>query len=435
MDSKLVSVLSHLQIIAAYKAEWTKVMDLLSQQLRFFEERGDSFGIVHSLSSLRVTYGQIGDWKKAVETEAQGLAILQDLPENAFLRARLTGYGPWHLIWSGQYSAAERRLREWMSFLQQTRSALGVVTGIAALIVGLQGKYGEAEAFFTESMKWYQQIQRAAARGSILGLYGKVLIRQGKLERAGEYLAESLALKQEIQENVGSLEVVTWLGELHEVKVRHISGAPTSAELEVAARYYSQSLDLREMGLCHYECAALTGLVRVKHAQAEYAAIPPLLAEAEQLAQQYEYNDHLASLRLSQGHLAWDEQLAEFGSGFDAALTYYQQALIYALRYNRFMLDEVLWGGGVGTPLRPIISHCGEHGEEGQRMLAALRAWWQSGANDIGTPRPDTISPIPEGIPLLEAERIAREREPGDGSRQRAVLDEIVQHLNGMEGA
>ena len=58
-------------------------------------------------------------------------------------------------------------------------------------------------------------------------------------------------------------------------------------------------------------------------------------------------------------------------------------------------------------------------------MLVALRDWWQMGVNDIGTPRPDTISPIPEGIPLLEAERIAHEREPGDGSRQRTVLEQI----------
>ena len=32
---------------------------------------------------------------------------------------------------------------------------------------------------------------------------------------------------------------------------------------------------------------------------------------------------------------------------------------------------------------------------------------------------------IPEGIPLLEAERIAREREPGDGSPQRTVVEKI----------
>ena len=45
--------------------------------------------------------------------------------------------------------------------------------------------------------------------------------------------------------------------------------------------------------------------------------------------------------------------------------------------------------------------------------------------NDIGTPHPATISPIPEGIPLLEAERIAREREPGDGSPQQTVIEKI----------
>jgi hypothetical protein len=45
--------------------------------------------------------------------------------------------------------------------------------------------------------------------------------------------------------------------------------------------------------------------------------------------------------------------------------------------------------------------------------------------SDIGTPRPDPISPIPEGIPLLEAERIAREREPGDGSPQKTVIEQI----------
>jgi hypothetical protein len=45
--------------------------------------------------------------------------------------------------------------------------------------------------------------------------------------------------------------------------------------------------------------------------------------------------------------------------------------------------------------------------------------------NDIGTPHPATISPIPEGIPLLEAERIAREREPGDGSSQKTMIEQI----------
>jgi len=64
-------------------------------------------------------------------------------------------------------------------------------------------------------------------------------------------------------------------------------------------------------------------------------------------------------------------------------------------------------------------------------MLVALRDWWRTGINDIGTPRPDTISPILEGIPLLEAERIAREREPGDGNPQRTVVERIGAAMQG----
>ncbi len=58
-------------------------------------------------------------------------------------------------------------------------------------------------------------------------------------------------------------------------------------------------------------------------------------------------------------------------------------------------------------------------------MLIALRDWWKTGVNCIGTPRPDTISPIAESIPLLEAECVARERDPGDGTLQKSVVEQI----------
>jgi hypothetical protein len=160
----------------------------------------------------------------------------------------------------------------------------------------------------------------------------------------------------------------------------------------------------------------------------------PLWSEAEQLALQYEYNDYCTSLYLSRGHIAWNGLIPEWGSGFDPALHYYQLALIHALRFNRFLLDEALSGRELGTPLRPIIAHCLEHGEEGQQMLVALRDWWQTGINDIGTLRPDTISPIPEGIPLPEAERFARNQEPGDGSSQTRVVEQINAVLTRVYG-
>ncbi|MCL6541265.1 MAG: hypothetical protein K6T87_11925 [Roseiflexus sp.] len=197
--------------------------------------------------------------------------------------------------------------------------------------------------------------------------------------------------------------------------------------LTLADNYYKECISQAQVSKSRHYFArtALIGLIRVKHAQGDYAAIPSLLAEVEQLAQQYEYNDHLASLRLTQGHIAWEGNAPAWENGFDAALRYYQHALIYALRYNRFLPDEVLSGRPQGTPLRPIIPECLQRGEEGRQMLIALRDWRQTGTNDIGTPRPDTISPIPEGIALLEAERIAREREPGDGSLQKSVVEQI----------
>jgi hypothetical protein len=82
----------------------------------------------------------------------------------------------------------------------------------------------------------------------------------------------------------------------------------------------------------------------------------------EQLAQQYEYNDYLTSLYLTRGHISWDEYIPEWDGGFDSALHYYQHALIHALHFNRFLLDEALSGRAQGTPLRPIILHCLERG-------------------------------------------------------------------------
>jgi hypothetical protein len=89
----------------------------------------------------------------------------------------------------------------------------------------------------------------------------------------------------------------------------------------------------------------------------------------------------------------------------------------------------LLSGRPQGTPLRPIIPYFRERGEEGREFLLTLRDWWKTGINDVGAPRPDTISQIPEGISLYEAEKIAREREPGDGSIQKSVIEQIEMAL------
>lgn len=339
-------------------------------------------------------------------------------------------------VWMGRYAQIEKDLGillkeltklSQFDYWQEERRAL--VLRALCYAAGMQGKEAVARKHFDDLMQMIEsgRVRRDSVFKSLaFAFYGNVEMRMGHLDHAGGLLQSALDIRRAIDDVTGMPENLTWLGDLCHLKAKQVFDDHEAKDLMNAAlSYYYPTAKYPWKTRPYFLCGALTGLVRVKHAQGDYSAIPPLLAEAEQLAQQYEYNDHFASLRLTQGHIAWEGNAPTWDNGLAAALSFYQHALIYALRYNRFLLDEVLSGRPQGTPLRPIIPQSLEHSEEGRQMLTALRDWWQTGVNDIGTPRPDTISPLPEGVPLLEAERIAREREPGDGSLQKYVIEQI----------
>jgi tetratricopeptide (TPR) repeat protein len=409
IDAKLVFVFTHLSRVYGMHGEWLRAVDALQSQLGFFQQHSDQVGIVKTLAEVRWTYGRWGNWKKSLEAETQAQEIIARIPGNSFLKATLVEYS-WIPLWSGRYNETEKYLRDSLTYAIRVDDfpRQSDLFGMLGYTLGLQNKFGEALLNFAESVKKFQEGE--LYKGGVKGFLGNVLIKQGELNKAEDNLYEALSSKRKIHDVAGIPEIFNWLGELFEI--RH--------DWRQAASYYHQSLDLRSLGRRHFECGAFTGLVRVRQAQNDRDAIMPLLTEAESLAQQFEYNDHLASLYLTQAQFAWDGP---------NTLRYFQLALIYALRFNRFLLDEVLSGRSQGTFLSPIIPYLGHRGDEGQQMLVALREWWHTGVNDTGTPRPDTISPIPESIPLLEAEFIARRREPGDNSFQKTVIQQIDQVL------
>src|SRR5689334_14463492 len=55
---------------------------------------------------------------------------------------------------------------------------------------------------------------------------------------------------------------------------------------------------------------------------------------------------------------------------------------------------------------------------------------WHTGSDDLGTPHPDTTSPIRKGRSLLEGARLARERELGDGTPQHWVVAQLEAALH-----
>ena len=246
---------------------------------------------------------------------------------------------------------------------------------------------------------------------------------QGRLAHAEACLLESLAIKQKVKETIWIPRTLGFLGQVYELL----------GDEQRALQFYQRSLDINTFNQRYYRAMVFAGLLRLQIKDRDETGAARTQCQLEEIALGQELNDLLAAMRLEQGHACWEGLGPAWGQGFAAILGFYQQALVHALRYNRFLLDEVLTGRPQGSLLRPVIPVCLSRGAQGRQMLQALLAWWQSGSNQVGEPLCDSFSPLPQGIPLLEAERRARQIEPGDGALQASVLL-CLQAALGVEG-
>jgi tetratricopeptide (TPR) repeat protein len=654
LDNHLVN--SHFSLAHAYQyvGDWKKSLQHLKLAEKFYADSGNKYGLAYTHSHYMVMYMHMGNLKSLFEHEAMVREATSKLPKYSFVRAQINAFSSVRLL-LGRFAESEKSARDSLSILRQigdTRSSLEPMRWLSWALA-LQGKYDEANKYCDEHLILTEQsgdyyVKDAGHGKEIRGL---VLILQGKYKEAEVQLIQSLKIKEKVREILWIPTTVSHLALCYEMQ----------NNWNMALQYYQKSIALNTIGRLHSKSEALAGILRVKCRLGDSKEFQTFISDAKAIAETNEFNDHLASLCLTQGHLKsetsdiskgfvitqfgnsdapsqnqqsvmnnnyenavfvsyawggeseriageleqafadrsirvirdkkdlgykgsieafeqrmaqgqcivliisdkylrsehcmyelvemgknrnlrdcifpivlgdaqiykaidrlsyikhWDtqieqlnqaikqvgvitnlagitanldryasirasfdhltdllsdmnaltpemhasngfstligavehamaenttistrssgatrpheisknsfEQLQDFGSL--SVLDDYKQAMIYALRYNRFLLDELLSGRPQGTPLRPIIPWCLERDEVGRKILLALRDWWQTGLNDTGTPRPDSISPIPEGIPLLEAEKLAREREPGDGSAQKSVLEQI----------
>ena len=119
----------------------------------------------------------------------------------------------------------------------------------------------------------------------------------------------------------------------------------------------------------------------VRYAMGNIESASNLVMEAEQIAEIHKYYDCLASLRLTQAHIVWDGQNDDWGKGFDYAVRFLKACLTLGVRYNRFLLDEVLSDDSVNTPLHSIIQLCGKRSTNGKDMLAMYASMVGNRAN------------------------------------------------------
>ena len=433
MDSKLARSFSHLRYAYMFKGELENAVKALSQQYDYYRGIEDKYGAIYSLDMQKDLYGLLGNWKLAGNAEDDGLKILDSLPPNLYFRARLRGHNIWYKIWSGHYSEAERGIRQALDLAEEEAQIEGF-PGLfrdLGLVLGLQRRWKESQEYFSKSVKSYEERDyKSTGLGSTLGEWGAVLVKMHELKQAGEYLESSFSLKKELQDNNGIPEVLAWSGELYEVKAKDAKDRERNDYLSQAESFYSQCLEYQWTSRRYFECAALAGLMRVKYSGHNYEEAARLSSKAEQIARAYCFHDLLASFYLYKGHLEWSYSDETRPSGFDAAILSYKRAMLHALSYNRFCLDEVVWGDRVSTPLLTIVSQCSSRGSEGEKMVEALTNWWNTDTDHLKLAScNEGISPEISSTPLAQAEILARQREPGDGTVQSSLTDVFSRFL------
>jgi tetratricopeptide (TPR) repeat protein len=213
LDSKLVSVFSHLRDVYGFRGQWQVAVELLEKQLQFFEYDNNKYELLYALNSLKDIYGVIGDWRNALHSMKRGISIADEMTNGSPLRAKLTGRTLWAVIWSGRFSEAEQGIRAAMALAHQVGdvASLPSIATDLGLVLGLQGRFREALDHIEDAVQRYKQRNSKSfgLLAGIPGVLGVIFAKKGDLSTSEKHLTQSLAIKQSFQDSVGIPELET----------------------------------------------------------------------------------------------------------------------------------------------------------------------------------------------------------------------------------
>lgn len=406
---------AHLRLALAYKDErrWEDSIKSFERAISLFEEQGNPHGTVWAANELAYCYLFMSDWGKSITSAKKGIALSHAV--GGYLYTNSLKVLGWSYTYSGELNAAMEIITEALKLAQERTDEAEVIrlSRRLAEIYDRQKQWSISTSIYRELITRDEKLGRVISRATLLTLLGISYLNQGLLKDAEQSFLESLPYLEVPAEPLA----FNGLGNLY-LKLN---------QLDTASKYFERLMSVSK-GRPYYLMHSVIGLLQVDISSSKFSGIPEKVKIITAGAN-YGYHDHLAKLALMIGHLAWDGHLYGGERKFDTALYYYQHSLIYALRYNRFLLDEVLSQRLDPGPLQSIIPYCLQRRDNGYRMLMALQDWWGTSTNNVSEPLPETTSILRKGISLLEAEGIARQREPGDGTSQSLVMIQLEQGL------
>jgi tetratricopeptide (TPR) repeat protein len=415
-DRKRFDVLVSFTGVHMRMLEYEAAPAYIAELHKFAEKKNDPYLRLLAWRQEKFLAAQSGNWPCMLKAHAACEKLLAELPQSNSLIDQI--YGSWAIEWArmGRCRTAEEYGRKSEAALAD----LGVADRSALLrdiaySLGMQRRLAEAEECIADSLANAHNLSYRQGEGISLGFLGMIQACNGQPDAAKTALLESLAVKQEVKDVAGVVEVLLYLGYTDELL----------GNLDAAEGWYRQCSALHSPRK-HFDAPARAGLARILACGGRRQEAEQLLADVEHVAQLFEHNDTLASSRFTAAWMAVHAPAAgteQVAQAVQVALPYLQGALIYALRFNRFQLDRILSDASVSC-LGSVISLCTGL-DKGTEMLTLLREWWSAGANTLPGDKPGVVSLTPQGLSLLEAEKLAREVEPGDGLPQKTVLQQI----------
>lgn len=371
-------------------------------------------GGAEALSGLAYTYLLMGRWNESVEAAERSVELARPLGNRFYLAGIAKGLG-WSYTYRGELNRALKVIKEVRKLAEGDEANVIRIRRRLAEIYDRQKRWTESVPIYCELKKEDEQKNRAISRATQLALLGISHFKQGKMEAAERFLVESLTPKDE------NGNILPMDPSVEPMALNALGDLYVAMSLPNDAHSYFERCRLLSQDRPYHLAKATLGLLQVELARQRVETLPATVQQIAALCREQTYHDLLAQLSLIEGHFVWEGTVPGWGHGAEAASRLYQQALMHALHYNRFLLDDVLWGGNITTTVEPIITYCQARDDEGRGALVALRDWWLAGRDDLS----------PEPISLLEAERRAREQEPGDGRSQLEVVKQIEEVLRG----
>lgn len=230
---------------------------------------------------------------------------------------------------------------------------------------------------------------------------GECYMMQDKLDQAKDCYYEALRISQSLSADEQLAQYAhILLGRLYQAR----------KQPELAKQHYRQGLKIaKERGDLRHYAEGSIWLCSLHYEQGTFDEAAPYILETEEIIAQQNLVKWAAALRTIQAASLFDK--GRYEEGF----TKYMEAMTYALRYNRYLLDET------AEKIMEKTKQIAGKGQEGaaRALIERLIEYWQMGALD--------------GKPLVEVERERREREKGDGKPQTMVVEQLEAWLRALD--